>query len=1168
MKDCPACSSPQPEGVRFCFSCGTALEAPSCGSCGAALFPGARFCGECGSAQGAVVPSSQPVASRRVTSVLFGDLVGFTSLSESRDQEDTRELLSRYFDECRQIILRYGGTVEKFIGDAVMAVWGVPTAHEDDAERAVRAGLELVNAMAAMGEDVGVAGLAMRVGIVTGEVAVTIGAEQQGMVAGDAVNTAARVQSAATAGQVWVDETTRLLTSSAISYLDVGSHALKGKTDPVPLWSVRAVVAGIGGSQRADGLEAPLIGRERELRLVKELFHSVHESGRPALLVLVGEAGVGKSRLTWEFQKYVDGLTLLARWHDGRCVAYGEGVAFYALAEAIRARLRALVPDADPDVEGSTREPAHLLELGLDAFVADPEERAWLGPRLGALLGIGSVGAYPREDLFSAWTAFLERVSGAEEPVVLVIDDAHHADDGLLQFVEHLLAVATFPCFVILLSRPELLESHPALAMNRRATVSHLSALGDSDVATLLDGLVVGLPDRVRDDLIARSEGVPLFAVETVRSLIDRDLVIPQGGRYVLADPDGLDLDSVGAPASLQALIAARLDTLDAAQHRLVERASVVGNVFSREQIAELCPELDDLDGVLASLTRLQIISQMVSRFSADFGRYQFVQSVVRQVAYATLSRRDRRATHLAVARQTEQVDDEAGDLAPIIAQHYLEAIEALPSEPDVPELEALAIAQLEKAAKRARSLGAMTESAGHLLAALERTEDPATHARLDSAVAWALNDAGDYQRAIPHAAAATEAFDAMGDPLSAALAAAAHGAALSETGDNAGALAVVEPRWTSLGDTAGAETALLALGKVVGRSMSPGRARRDVVDRRIQIAEKIGARDELAHALTALSASYSEMAAPETAIILMLAAADLARTQHHPVALARSLNNLTVEYAREDLDKALETGREAVGVAARTGIATWQDYTGINLVLALLTSGRWSELEERLEEAEPTSIGAQLAYVAVRGSLCLAREVPFVLPWSVEDAPQSDDPSFLAWRDFATALQAQSEGRLDEAVALAVGATDLMFAYAGMSDDFDHLWPAATELALVQGDDAALSRLLDLVDTAGERMMVPRSIRAHRARFAGLRARDTDPDAAEDLLRVAVEEFRAWKSPPHLARAEADLGHWYRTLGRDDEAEPLLTGALEVLTELGASAWVGAIQHQGVDPA
>ncbi len=270
----------------------------------------------------------------------------------------------------------------------------------------------------------------------------------------------------------------------------------------------------------------------------------------------------------------------------------------------------------------------------------------------------------------------------------------------MLLFIEHLLSVAAFPCFVVLLARPALLEEHPELATNRRITLSHLDALNDRDIATLLGGLVVGLPDEVRAGLVARSEGVPLFAVETVRSLIDRDLVVPRGGQYVLANPESLDLDSIGAPASLHALIAARLDALEPRQRQLVDRGSVIGNAFSREEIAELCSDLDDVEDLLAGLVRLQILSQTTSRFSAEFGQYQFVQSVVRQVAYATLSRRDRRATHLAVAAQTEAMEDTAGDLAPIIAQHYLNAISALPNEPDVRELEERAIAQLERAAQ------------------------------------------------------------------------------------------------------------------------------------------------------------------------------------------------------------------------------------------------------------------------------------------------------------------------------------------------------------------------------------------------------------------------------------------------------------------------------------
>ena len=1156
MTLCPACATAQPDEAHFCFSCGAPLTPAACASCGSRLISGASFCGECGAPQAGAAPrapsemAARPVSSRRVTSVLFGDLVGFTTLSETRDHEETRELLTRYFDECRQVIGRYGGTVEKFIGDAVMAVWGVPTSHEDDAERAVRAGLELAVAVAAMGQDVGVPQLAMRVGIVTGEVAVTIGAEHQGMVAGDAVNTAARVQSVAEPGQVWVDETTRLLTSSAITYLDVGSHHLKGKVEPVPLWSVHAVVASVGGAQRADGLEAPLVGRDRELRLLKELFHGVEEIRHPGLLVLVGEPGLGKSRLGWEFEKYIDGLTTTVRWHSGRCVAYGEGLAFFALAEAIRPRLRALVADDGPE-DAAAMDQGRLLELGLEQYVEAGPERDWLRPRLGALLGIGSVGTFPREDLFSAWTVFLERVAG-DQPLVLLIDDAQHADDGLLLFLEHLLSVGSFACFVVLLSRPGLLEEHPALATNRRATVSHLAPLSDTDVGALLSGLVVGLPEDVRASLVARSEGVPLFAVETVRSLIDKDLVVPRGGQYVLADPDALDLDSVGAPASLQALISARLDALDPAQRRLVERGSVIGNAFSREEIADLCADLGDVDALLAGLVRQQILSQLTSRFSAEFGQYQFVQSVVPQVAYATLSRRDRRAIHLAVATQTEAVSDPAGDLAPIIAQHYLSAVQALPNEPDAPELKVRAGAQLERAAARARSLGALSDSANHLLLALGLTEDPGTRARLDTLVAWALVDSGDYERAVPHAVAAVDAFDAAGDPVTAGLAAAAHGNALALSGDNAGALSVVEPRWDALVDRPGADEALLPLAKVIGLS-SVLVARRDVLDRRLQIAERIGDRQHLAEALNSLGLYYTAKGVDETACIVLLAAADIARAAHHPVALARCLSNLSSVYIGSDLDKAMPCAREAVDTAKLSGVAVMRDYSTANLMLARFASGRWDEIE--MDEI-PLTLTAPI-YAGVTGFLCVTRGEPFTAPPEADLHPDSDDPSVNAWANFAASHQAQAAGQPEEGLRCALLAADGMFELSQASDDYVHMWPVAVDLALEVGDRATVSRLLDVVDSTAERLRLPPAMRAQHARVTGLVARDSAPEEVEPHLRQAIDGFTSWGSPHYRAKAQGELGQWLRSQGRSTEAAPLLEEALTTLTEMRAAAWL-----------
>ena len=344
---CPACGGDTPEAKRYSANCGTSLVA-LCVSCGAALLAGKSFCADCGTPV-ATLPSvptpvegSQPPAGRgptelRLVSVLFCDLVGFTPLSEARDPEEVRELLTGYFDLARGIVARYGGVVEKFIGDAVMAVWGVPQAQEDDAERAVRAGLELVSAVATYGYELAHFELAARVGVVTGQAATTETPEE-GFVVGDRVNTAARIQAVAPPGCCYVDESTRRATDAAIVYDDAGVHELKGKSEPVQLFQAVRVVAGVGGALKSEGLEAPFVGRDRELRLVKDLFHASAEESRAHLVSVTGIAGIGKSRLAWEFYKYMDGLSDCSCWHRGRCLSYGEGVAYWALAEMVRGR--------------------------------------------------------------------------------------------------------------------------------------------------------------------------------------------------------------------------------------------------------------------------------------------------------------------------------------------------------------------------------------------------------------------------------------------------------------------------------------------------------------------------------------------------------------------------------------------------------------------------------------------------------------------------------------------------------------------------------------------------------------------------------------------------------------------------------------------------------------
>jgi class 3 adenylate cyclase len=533
------------------------------------------------------------VAERRLVSVLFADLVGFTPLSESRDPEEVRELLSRYFDACKRLISRYGGTVEKFIGDAVMAIWGSPTAQEDDAERAVRTALDLVATVSALGDEVGASGLRARGGVLTGEAAVTLGAESEGMVAGDLVNTASRIQAVAEPGSVLVGESTKRATEAAIAYADAGDHVLKGKAEAVSLFRALRVTAGRAGALRGEGLEPPFVGRDRELRMVKELFHACAEDRKAHLISVGGIAGTGKSRLSWELEKYLDGLVDDVWWHSGRCLAYGDGVAYWALAEMVRTRC-GIFEDEDP---GAART---KLRAALDEHVPDPEERRWVEPRLAHLLALEGAPAGDQENLFSAWRILFERLA-ERSPTILVFEDMQWADEGLLDFIEYLLDWAhNLPLFVLVLARPEFADKRSSWSAGRRSFTSiYLEPLPQQPMQDLLAGLVPGLPEELRDSILARAEGIPLYAVETVRMLLDRGLVAREGEIF---RPTG-SIEMLEVPETLHALIAARLDSLAPEERHLLQDASVLGKVFTRPGLLALTAKPQaEVDSLLAAL--------------------------------------------------------------------------------------------------------------------------------------------------------------------------------------------------------------------------------------------------------------------------------------------------------------------------------------------------------------------------------------------------------------------------------------------------------------------------------------------------------------------------------------------------------------------------------------
>ena len=670
-------------------------------------------CRTCGSAPSP--PREQRHAERRLVSVLFADLVGFTTISEGRDPEDTRELLSNYFDLARDVITRHGGTVEKFIGDAVMAIWGAPVARENDAELAVRAALSLVDAVKGLGP-----GISARAGVLTGEAAVTLGATGEGMVAGDLVNTASRLQSVAPVDSVLVGESTERAANQAIAFEPAGDQILKGKAAPVPAFRALRIVAEVGGRNRTGALEAPFVGRDDDFRLLKDLFHATAREKRPRLVSVTGPAGIGKSRLAWEFSKYADGIVEDTYWHAGRSPSYGEGVTFWALGEMIRRRAELL----ETDDESTTRE---KINATVRQWVADETQQRWIESALLNVLGIGDQMPGGRDELFAALRTFFERIA-EKGTTVLLFEDLQWADSGLLDFIDHLLDwTKSLPIFVLTLSRPELIERRPDWGSGRRNFVSlSLEPLSDAAMNELLDGLVPGLPDSMKKTIVSRADGIPLYAVETVRMLVAQGKLSEQDGAYRAVS----DIDTIAIPETLTALIAARLDGLGPDEKSVLQAAAVLGQSFSVEALEALSgTSAAELAPMLASFTRREVLSLEADPRSPERGQYSFVQALIREVAYNQLARNERKQRHLAAARWFESLGDD--ELAGVLAEHYAAAYKHAHEGPEADALAGQARIALRGAADRAAKLGSHAQAARYLTQALELTDDPAEQAAL-----------------------------------------------------------------------------------------------------------------------------------------------------------------------------------------------------------------------------------------------------------------------------------------------------------------------------------------------------------------------------------------------------------------------------------------------------
>ena len=1087
-------------------------------------------------------PTGEPVAERRVCSVLFCDVVGFTPLSESRDPEAVRELLTRYFAVARTVIGRYGGVVEKFVGDAVMAVWGAPAATEGDAERAVRAALDLVAAVVEVGAEADAPGLSARAGVVTGEVAVTLGAVGEGMVAGDAVNTAARVQAAAEAGQVLVDGATYRLTGSAVGFADAGERRLKGKTDPVRLWRAMRVLAGVGGSQRVDGLEAPLVGRDAELRTVKELFHAAADRRVPRLVLVSGPAGVGKSRLGWEFDKYIDGLAETVWWHRGRCLSYGEGVAFWALAEIVRQRLDIAEEDPAKVVVGK-------LAAGLDQFVPDPGERAYIGVRLGRLLGVAVAGddgaALSREELFAGWRLFFERLAAAH-PVVLLVEDAQYADEGLLDFLDCLIDwVRDLPVYLLVLARPELGQSRPGFGGGRNRSTLTLDPLDATSMDALVEALVPGMPTQARSKITGQAQGVPLFAVEMVRSLIDRDIVRPVEGVYRLSG----DVGELAVPDSLHALLAARLDALDPGTRRLVADAAVLGTTFPAEAlIAVSGRDEPGVRAVLAELVRREVFTISADPLSPERGSFGFAQQMLRQVAYDTLSRRDRKTRHLAVAAHLRQAFPGDGEeVTDVIARHYLDALHAMPGDPDTAEIRGQAVTTLIRAAERAARAGAPARAASSYAAAAELSapdtaDGPDADARPDAGALWvsaadAANAATAYAAAVQHAGRARDYYLQRGQTRAAARAQAAAGWALYEAGRYAEAreqltAAVEILRVDPDKDTVRALQGLATLEAFAG---SPDAGR--LTTEALYLGQALGVDTaQLCDLLNARGAYLFFAGCRPEAIAYIRENARLATQVGDSFRLGRALLNLSAALGATEPAAAVEAAQTAAGHLRRAGARDYLATAVLNLTGALIELGDWDAAEMELTQAMESDGLADIEYLpcqrgwlaALRGDAATAGTVLAGLG----DLRASESPQDRSTLGLAEAFTAAARGQPEDALRNARTALALAPVLGISNGELIWAWSLAARAAYELGDAAATRELLVLLDSYQPGHVVP-VLRAERDLVRARLADNDGDETAPAAFASAIAGLREHGTPYHLAHGLLD--HAQHLLRRGD---------------------------------
>jgi class 3 adenylate cyclase/tetratricopeptide (TPR) repeat protein len=705
----------------------------ACPSCGRDVAEGFAFCPYCGAA----VAAASEVEERKLVTVLFADVSGSTHLAETLDAEVVRDLMAGYFAVAREEIEAHGGTLEKFIGDAVMAVFGVPAAHEDDPARALHAALGIRRRLAELNvrrRSEGGPELEVRIGVNSGEV-VSTGATRPGevMVTGDAVNVAARLQQLAAPGQILVGGRTAAA-APEFRYAAADARAIRGKADSVEVAELLGAGAASAGARRTH-LRAPLVGREEELALLGSIYDRVAREGRPHLVTVYGQPGVGKSRLTAELLDALGRREPPPRVVRGRCLSYGSGVTFWPLAEILKGE--AGIADGDAPGEAVAKLEALAERLGA-ARIADAKRTTAL---LGSTVGIRLPGydfdrldpETLRAEILEAWRSFFSAIA-EREPIVAVIEDIHWAEPALLDILSDLGARVQGRVLFLCPARPDLVDRSPTWGGGRPSfSAIFLDPLDRDHAARLVDFLleVEELPGDLRDRVVERAGGNPFFAEEIVRHLVDRRgeaATDPAGG--------GSDVSAIPIPDTVQAVIAARIDLLPPDEKRALQAAAVVGRIFWPDPVARY---LDVASRRVTDLLRgLEARDLVLSRLDSSMrGQQEFIfkHALVRDVAYESIPRRDRAMAHLEIVRWIEgAIGERRLEVVELLAHHYTAAQRAAAwgrVEPDrQEEIRSRAVALLFDAADEAGRLFAMERAMERVTTGLELARGPIERSR------------------------------------------------------------------------------------------------------------------------------------------------------------------------------------------------------------------------------------------------------------------------------------------------------------------------------------------------------------------------------------------------------------------------------------------------------